>query len=49
VLGFLSGENQMEPISEYTTAEYVLGFGIIAFTIYALCRAALAHIFPKDT
>jgi hypothetical protein len=39
----------MEHASDYTTAEYVLGFGIIAFTIYALARAALSRIFPKDT
>jgi hypothetical protein len=49
VLGFLSGENQMEHVSDYTTAEYVLGFGIIAFTILALARIALAYLFPKDT
>jgi hypothetical protein len=39
----------MEQVSEYPTAEYVLGAGIIAFTLYSLARFILARIFPKDT
>jgi hypothetical protein len=33
----------MEPM------EYVLGAGIVLFTIYGLTRIAMLYLFPKDT
>jgi hypothetical protein len=33
----------MEPM------EYVLGAGIVLFTIYGLTRIAMAYYFPKDS
>jgi hypothetical protein len=30
-------------------AEYIFGAAIVAFTLYATVRIAMAYLFPKDT